>query len=634
MTEEMIKIINSKDKHMVVQAFAGCFPKDTRYFNGTEWKTIDEYTNGELVLQFNPETRKGELVKPFKYIKRKNTSGWYKVNLKNGGHIVCSGTHDILYYDKDYCYHYCNVKEVREGMKILTPTNSYVGLTNAVFKEIKNIERIELGENIEYCFEVPSGNLILRQNNWLTFCISNCGKSTTMLEYVKAHPNEKILFLVYNKEMMLDFKNRLSGMNHNCDVRTIHSLAYRWYLSNKFPKKSLSNTNIVEIQEILGVRTLDYSELGFIKFYFEMFLTSDKSTPMELEPLEKKHKMYFPYVKKLYDFYTSNSQNMPHNVYLKMFQLAKVKLNYDTILLDETNDVNPCMLSLISNNLDKKIIAVGDSYQMINSFNFNCDGLEILEKKYNFIKYGLTKSFRVSDSIANMASKYLSFMYDNKTKFNGLGKTKFGKINLNQADSKFNQVYLLCRTRLGGLKQIVEVLNNDIGKKIYYVGGLDSFGFKEIERMLKYGGNIYIGNQRFHISELRAMLKDGVEDSEISRLVSVYTFAEKNREVINSLRDSEVKDKSKADIVLLTSHSSKGLTLNNVVLGRDFPTIETTKSKMNEKQHEYKERLANSEANLLYVALTRATGVVDIGQCFNKNSKINTDNKLNEILDY
>lgn len=996
MTDEMIKIINSKDKHMVVQAFAGCFPKDTRYFNGTEWKTIDEYTNGEFVLQFNTETRKGELVKPFKYIKRKNTSGWYRVNLKNGGHIICSGTHDILYYDNDYCYHYCNVKEVKEGMKILTPTNAYVGLTNTVFKEIKNVERIDLGENIEYCFEVPSGNLILRQNEWLTFCISNCGKSTTMLEYVKAHPTERILFLVYNKEMMLDFKNRLSGINHNCDVRTIHSLAYRWYLSNKFPKKTLGNTNIVEIQNILKT-DFEYSELSKIKFYFDMFLTSSKDTPYELDPLANEDKKYFKYVDKLFKYYSSKySVSMPHNVYLKMFQLSKVKLNYETLIQDECldgdmfvktdkgfrrirliheaiqrgekinvlsfndklkifeykevidsketknrdiyklkseglnslyctenhriltqrgyvrldeivvgkdqiildkpenqktkiklnddqyqmvigsylgdgylhtrskglfptyhlgftqsnkqveymrmksdclnihrarehtiasgytgiknihqsgmstsfaldkfideclwdmdaralaiwfmddgasqtngvsyyanidlgdknielidklkkilinnfnfkeehirilqyrekyhrfsftkegstnffkivskyihpnlfyklpkeyipseqyqwnnkfknygsnfvknisyhkkgdvyditvkdnhnfvtsysymkdggrheptgivvhncNDLNYAMLDILITNLDKKIIAVGDSYQMINSFNFNCDGLEILEKKYDFIKYGLTKSFRVSDSIANMASKYLSFMYDNKTKFNGLGKTKFGKINLNQADSKFNQVYLLCRTRLGGLKQIVEVLNKDIGKKIYYVGGLDSFGFKEIERMLKYGGNIYIGNQRFHISELRAMLKDGVEDSEISRLVSVYTFAEKNREVINSLRDSEVKDKSKADIVLLTSHSSKGLTLNNVVLGRDFPTIETTKNKMNEKQHEYKERLANSEANLLYVALTRATGVVDIGQCFNKNSKINTDNKLNEILDY
>lgn len=631
MNEEMNAIINAPEKHICVQAFAGCFPRDTMYFNGVEWKNIQDYQDGEYVLQFNPKERKGELVKPLKYIHRKHSSGWYKITFETKGSIICSGDHDILYYDNNYNYHYCNVKDLKKGVKILTPTNAYVGITNTVFRTVDTVEKINLENDEEYCFEVPSGNLILRQR-YLTFCISNCGKSTTMLEYVKAHPNEKILFLVYNKEMAKDFSNRLKGVAHNCEVRTIHSLAYRWYLAQGFPKKNLRNITIIDIQDILKSR-LELSELSKIKFYFEMFLTSDVDEAKQLHVLEPQDKYLLKFVEKVWKYYITESDSMPHNVYLKMFQLAKVKLDYDTIINDETNDINQCMLSILVSNLDKKVICVGDSYQMINSFNFNCDGLNILKNDYNFKQYGLTKSFRVSEDIANMSSKYLSFMYENKTKFNGLGHTKIAHINLYSANQQ-DKVYLLCRTRLGGLKQIVDVLNHDISKRIHFVGGLEAFGINEIERMLQYNGNIYIGGKRFHINTLRKMLKDGVEDNEIQRIVSVYDFAKKNENILDILKQSEVKDKTHADIVLLTSHSSKGLTLTNVVLGNDFPPIEKTKIKMHLKQHEYKQRLSNSEANLLYVALTRATGVVDIGQCFNREDKIDKSKKLDEVLDY
>lgn len=633
MTEEMLKIINSTEKHICVQAFAGCFPKDTMYFNGIEWKYIKDYSEGEYVLQFDPNTRTGKLVKPLKYIKRKHTSGWYQINLKGGTKITCSGDHDILYYDDNYDYHYCNVKELNSGVKILTPTNSYVGLTNTVFREVESVVKIDLDETIEYCFEVPSGNLILKQNLWLCFCISNCGKSSTMLEYVKAHPNEKILFLVYNREMMLDFKNRLKGVKHNCDVKTTHSLAYNWYLSQKLPKKELKNTNIIEIKNILKT-DLEYYELSSIKFYFEMFLTSDKETPYELEPLTNEDKVYFKYVDKLFKYYTSKySGSMPHNVYLKMFQLAKVGLNYETIINDEINDINPCMLNILEHNLDKKIIAVGDSYQMINAFNFNCDGLKILENEYNFKRYGLTKSFRVSEEVSKLASKYLTYMYDDNIKFNGLNTTKLGRINLYDA-SKENQVHLLCRTRLGGLKQVLDILDWDKDKKIYYVGGLEGFGIKEIERILSYNGNVYLGGERYHVNKLRVWLKEGVNDAEIQKICSIYNFIEKRADAIDLLKNSEVKDKKQADIILLTSHSSKGLTLKNVVLGRDFPTVESIKNSRSLTQHEYKQRMANAEGNLLYVALTRATDIVDIGKSFNKDSSLGENDKIEEFLDY
>ena len=461
---------------------------------------------------------------------------------------------------------------------------------------------------------------------------AGAGKTSTMLEYVKAHPNERILFLVFNKSMANEFSNRLKKVPNRCEVKTIHSLAFRWYLSKGYPKKKLENLNIVDIQNILGIRKIEYDELSKIRFYYNMFLTSDVSDPKDLELLERSDIHYIPYVVKLWKYFVSkNSSEMQHNVYLKMFQLSKVKLNYDTIILDESNDTNKCMLDILVTNMDKKVIAVGDSRQMINSFNFNIDGLTFLAEEHGFKEYRLTNSFRVSEKVANLSSRYMQYMYDDtKFKFSGLGTTEIKKLNLEQATTQ-NPIHLLCRTRIGGLKQIANVLTYDRYKKVYYMGGLKSFGIDEIKRVIAYNGTVYLGGKKFHISELRRMKADGLDDPEVSRIISMYDFVRKDDYIVDLLEQSEVTNMKDADIIVLTSHSSKGLTLKNVILCNDFPPIEETKVDRLTAKHSYLKALADSEANLLYVALTRATHYLDYGQALNKTDKRNYER---EELDY
>lgn len=627
MTEEMEKIINAEDRHMVVQAYAGCVDRDTEYFNGKEWVKISEYKQGDKVLQFN-EDWTTELVEPMRYIKQP-CGKMYHFKDRNVD-MMLSEEHRVVYMDE-----HRNIKEIlckdlveqlsktpHEKYWIIKPFGEF-RYNVYVFEEISSstqIEEVVPIDGMKYCFTVPSHMLVLRRNN--IFVTGNSGKSSTMLEYVKAHPNEKILFLVFNKSMATEFSNRLKGVQHNCEVKTIHALAYRWYLSKGYPKKKFENLNIVDIQSILGLKKVEYEELSKIRFYYNMFLTSNVNEPNELELLEKTDVYYIPHVYKLWKYFESkNSSEMQHNVYLKMFQLSKVQLNYDTIILDESNDTNQCMLDILVANKDKKIIAVGDSRQMINSFNFNIDGLTYLVEKHGFKEYKLTNSFRVSEDVASLSSRYMQYMYDDpKFKFSGLGDTKFSKLKLELANTN-NPIHLLCRTRLGGLKQIANVLTYERDKKVYFMGGLKSFGIDEIKRVLAYKGTVYLGGKKFHISELRIMKNEGLDDPEVNRLISIYDFVRKDEYVINLLENSEVTDIKDADIILLTSHSSKGLTLKNVILGNDFPPIEETKTKRATAKHSYLKAMADSEANLLYVALTRATHMLDYGQALNKTEK-------------
>lgn len=528
-------------------------------------------------------------------------------------------------------------KVLNKGKSYIMKTICYsVGFTNRTYVSIGshskpenrllNLYNYKTPDGYKYCFVVPSGMLVLRRGDRI-FITGNSGKSHTMLEYIKKNPQERILYLVYNKEMKEEFSRKIKEVRHNATISTIHSLAYKWY-TKKYGKRQYKNINVIDIKNILKKTKLEFGELSLIKFYYEMYLCSSLDEIREIELLSNDHRYLLTYVQKVWDYYLY-SDTIQHNFYLKMFQLSKEKIPYyETIIVDEVNDINGCMLSIIVNNLDKKVICVGDPLQNLNAFNYTIDGLSILIDKYKFKEYNLTMSFRVSDDVANLSSRYLSYMYDKPIKFHGCKHTKMGQIDLREA-SKDNQINLLCRNRLGGLMEIFELFTKTKNKKIYYVGGLDSFGIREIELLQEYNGNIYLGGEKYHINALRKIKEQAEEneeivDPEISRVVSLYDFGKKYKDLIPLLKYTEVTDRKDADIIVQTAHSSKGGTYKNVYIAKDFKAIEDIKKQMldmKESNNEYMYNVSKSEVNLVYVALTRATDIIDMNQLLNKKDK-------------
>ena len=57
-----------KGRYAVLVGGSGCVDKDTEYFNGTQWKPINQYKDGEKVLQYKKDGTT-ELVAPFKFHK-------------------------------------------------------------------------------------------------------------------------------------------------------------------------------------------------------------------------------------------------------------------------------------------------------------------------------------------------------------------------------------------------------------------------------------------------------------------------------------------------------------------------------------------------------------------------------------
>lgn len=75
-----------------------CVDDETEYFNGKEWKSLADYTDGDKVLQYN-EDGTAELVKPIEYIHYQNDKPFYVHDIDMMYDFALTGNHDVVYRD-------------------------------------------------------------------------------------------------------------------------------------------------------------------------------------------------------------------------------------------------------------------------------------------------------------------------------------------------------------------------------------------------------------------------------------------------------------------------------------------------------------------------------------------------------
>ena len=99
---------------------------------------------------------------------------------------------------------------------------------------------------------------------------------------------------------------------------------------------------------------------------------------------------------------------VPHNAYLKLFQLEKSILPFDIILVDEAQDITDAMIDIVFRQPAAKIF-IGDPYQQIYAWNGAVNALEkIMVQGYPALY--LSQSFRCPEPVAELANMYLQIL--------------------------------------------------------------------------------------------------------------------------------------------------------------------------------------------------------------------------------
>ena len=441
------------------------------------------------------------------------------------------------------------------------------------------------------------------------------GKTTTLYNFAQARPEQRILYLAFNKSMQQEAEEKFKDLA-KAEVRTVHSLAYG-QVGYKYKNKLTYKYKTYQLAQDLGY---DFSNSQQVDLMYEVnklfkdylrsaaFSIADYINNLKQELKNPKSKV-LDLLNKIFKLKKEpdNDVDITHNFYLKLFQLSQPKLDqrYDLLLLDEAQDINEVIIDIFKRQTMKKV-AVGDSHQQIYAWNGAVDALQKIAGE----KYYLTQSFRIGEQLAQICNLLLhDFKGETAVKIKGKNEEQcVDKIDKDKLYTK------LCRTRAKVFDNAVAKIKK--GAKIYFEGGVYSYNFDTFIEAWKFRqGEPYNDPllAPFATYEEMKQYAENVNDLELKYLIKVIDkYKAQIPDYVKRINRFALDDKANADIILSTLHRAKGLEYQQLILEDDFLDVALTKKLLDKGKIRAEE--VSEEINIIYVALTRAAGVLELNQ--------------------
>lgn len=432
------------------------------------------------------------------------------------------------------------------------------------------------------------------------------GKTSTLLEFARAKPKEKMLYLAYNRSMAQEAKEKFAPVR-NVAAKTIHALAF-----SEIGKQYASNLGDITPFHMRGVmekfgRGFDFplaaEAASLLRSYFSSKHTSleEYAESLDEETLNEKA---LELAKRAWRSSIDRHDGlpMPHNGYLKLFHQMEKGIPYSLVLVDEAQDITECVMEII---LKQKAacIFIGDTYQQIYGWNGAVDSLAKLEKTGAAVRY-LTQSFRCPNPVAEMANRYLRVAGATKP-FHGNGEPP-------KRQRPSVPAFLARSNALIFLESFFAVSK---GRRPYFLGGFDGYNFDIILDI----ANAKLGNwgkirNRFildYFTNYQEMLEYAKTDQLfLSRLNIAEQYGKKVFAMYEDIRQNAAGSVQSAGEIFSTAHKAKGAEWKSVTLGNDFLSLKSTLSKMGNSSKPV--TVKKEELNLLYVASTRSKATLAV----------------------
>lgn len=447
------------------------------------------------------------------------------------------------------------------------------------------------------------------------------GKTSCLAMFAEAHPDARILYLAYNKAMREDAEKKFPS---NTVCKTTHQICWRDFGRYYSNAGKLDNMRKKQIAELMPPSILKYphkwENIKAIEQTLKNFIYSgDESIstdhiPGWVKPARTASSLYKPrkpnlndaeiihYALLLWEMQKDvNNLSAPiaHDGYLKLFQLSKAKLDYDIIVVDEAQDLNPATLAIVMNQSDHAgLVFVGDPYQQMYSFRGSKNAFNLIEATET---YKLTHSFRFGEQTAELAGDILYAYHAEEDKIKGIGpdtRVMKARTPFEDADD-IEGIVVIARTNGMLLQRAVQAMED--GYTFGFCGGFDNSIYWKLKAVsdLKAGRNVtddFIASFSSY-EDLSEYAKES-EDYEIVWLLQLFTkYGPKTLSIVNEIKDEAVPFE-RAEIKLITAHKSKGLEFEKVWLAEDFVPADGPDGQYMDPE----------EANILYVAVTRGSG--------------------------
>lgn len=429
------------------------------------------------------------------------------------------------------------------------------------------------------------------------------GKTSTLEAYAMANPDEKMLYLAYNRAIREESERRFP---FNVECKTFHQLAWPAF-GRHFQARLSTSLRITDIARLLNNRhwLLARSALSALNTF--LYSADSELSPVHL-PDEHDRGGLDPArilgaAQVIWHEMTRMDSHFPvtHDTYLKLYQLSAPDLGrkWDVILFDEAQDANPVTSHFVMSQ-PCRIILVGDRYQQIYRFR-GAENALVAPALDNADRLWLTNSFRFGPAIAAVANALLSETGEQR-RICGLGAEDQVAAELPAVTAHH---CVISRTVAGVIGTALTACLTD--KKVFWVGGMEGYRIGELEDLYWFSVEMpdriqspQLTRDYRDFEEYRTIAK-ATKDSEMGQGVRLLDMYFPLPTLLNVLKSRTVTRECDADVTVVTAHRSKGLEWDVVRINDDFVDIQDPLLNPREKE---------DELNLLYVSATRARRVL------------------------
>lgn len=284
-----------------------------------------------------------------------------------------------------------------------------------------------------------------------------------------------------------------------------------------------------------------------------------------------------------------------HDGYLKLWALSDPYLSTDYILLDEAQDTNPVVLSVLEKQ-DAQLVYVGDRYQQIYEWRGAINAMETIKTHRNTT---LRRSFRFGEPIAQVATRVLRLLGENDR--------LIGNPRITSSVCSTCPNAVLARTNATTITALLAAL--DAKQLPHLVGGINELmellrGVDDLKRGMPSSVPEFFGFQNWN---------EVVQFSETTageHLITFVKLVESRGEKQLMWALNRTVEEGVSTVVISTAHKAKGREWTNVRLMDDF--MRSKPSDKNVPIDGTKKKQDPAEFRLLYVALTRAREQLEI----------------------
>lgn len=440
---------------------------------------------------------------------------------------------------------------------------------------------------------------------------AGAGKTSTLINIGQAirerYPQARILYLAYNREIKIEAGKKFGDL---AESYTMHSLALQ-ELKLRGGNRRLGNIHDGHVREIVGQHSSD-ADVSILQAALRAFTQSPDVWPVlthipsrvagRAVSADRREKLLASLEDLLFALLPENKNSelpLPHDIYLKYWQMTGSPGldRYDLVMLDEAQDANPVILGALEGA--GRSIYVGDSHQAIYQWR---NAVDALQQVYGQA-YPMTQSFRFGPVIAEVANEILSYKHDKPVHpVRGFERLD-SQIGVVDRKDQHARIY---RTNRSLIREALVLHDRAIPFAI--AGNNDELRLIiESVWALKNGDIRNVRHPKIRWLKTweaaQAAAEKGEDGRDVDQAIKIVDeFDQRVPEIIGILQNNS--DEKRARVILTTAHRSKGREWKNVVIAPDFDAV-IERSRDNR-------RLWDPEMNLLYVAVTRAMGCLEI----------------------